>query len=67
MCPGGMSRLMSRGPTRWPRLPYLCTSLRVLEVAGLFSRALMSCVLRARVVPEVVRLDQGAEMTSTLN
>lgn len=53
-------------------LSYLCTALRLPKVvafksleAGLCSRALVFCVIRARVLPEIVRSDQQeAHMTS---
>ena len=55
-------------------LSYTCTSLKVPKLeamrslqAGDFSRALVSCVLRSRIIPEVVRSDRGPEMTSRVN
>lgn len=54
-------------------LSYLCTALPVPKLAalhslqaGLCSRAVVSCVMRARVIPDVLRSDQGAEMTELL-
>ena len=48
-----------------------CTRLKVpmLEVmrslsTGHFSRALMNCVLRTRVIPDIVRSDRGPEMVN---
>ena len=35
--------------------------------AGHFSRALVKCVLRSRVIPDVVRSDRGPEMVSRIN
>ena len=34
--------------------------------AGRFSRVLVSCVLRSRIIPDVVRTDRGPEMTSAV-
>ena len=55
-------------------LSYHCTVFRVPRLsampslkAGHFSRALVSCVLRARIIPDVVRTDRGPEMTSAVN
>ena len=55
-------------------LVYICTQLKVpmLEAflsmsAGHFSRALVKCVLRTRVIPDVVRSDRGPEMVSRIN
>ena len=55
-------------------LSYHCTVLRVPKLeafkslqAGFFSRALVSCVLKTRVIPDVVRSDRGPEMTSRVN
>ena len=55
-------------------LVYICTVLKVpmLEPfvslqAGHFSRALVKCILRTRVVPDVVRSDRGPEMVSKIN
>ena len=54
-------------------LVYMCTQLRVpmLEAiqslqAGFFSRALVKCLLRSRVIPDIVRSDRGPEMTSKI-
>ena len=35
--------------------------------SGHFSRALFKCVLRTRVIPDVVRSDRGPEMVSKVN
>ena len=55
-------------------LCYICTQLKVpmLEPfaslqAGCFSRALIKRILRARVIPDIVRSDRGTEMTSKIN
>ena len=55
-------------------LSYHCTALKVprLEAfaslqAGHFSRALVSCVLRSRIIPDVARTDRGPEMTSAVD
>ena len=55
-------------------LVYICTQLKVpmLEPfvslqSGHFSRALVKCVLRTRVSPDVVRSDRGPEMVSQVN
>lgn len=52
-------------------LSYLCMALRVAELASLLSlpagRAPVSCVVQARVIPDIVRSDQGAEMTRKVN
>ena len=55
-------------------LSYHCTTLKVTRLcamqnltAGHFSRALVSCVLSARIIPDVVRTDRGPEMTSQVN
>ena len=55
-------------------LVYICTQLKVpmLEPfvslqSGHFSRAFVKCVLRTRVIPDVVRSDRGPEMVSQLN
>ena len=34
--------------------------------AGSFSRALVACILRTRIIPDVVRTDRGPEMTSAV-
>ena len=34
--------------------------------AGRFSRALVNCILRSRVIPDVVRTDRGPEMISAV-
>ena len=55
-------------------LSYHCVSLKVPKLeafrslqAGHFSRAFVSCVLRSRIIPDVVRTDRGPEMTSAVN
>ncbi len=52
-------------------LSYHCTCLKVPKLAafkslqtGYFSRALVSCVMKTRIIPNVVRSDRGPEMTS---
>ena len=54
-------------------LVYFCTMLGVPKLepfrsltAGRFSRALVACVLRTRVIPDVVRTDRGPEMASAV-
>ena len=54
-------------------LVYICTMLGVPKLeplkaltSGRFSRALVNCVLRSRVIPDVVRTDRGPEMTSAV-
>ena len=34
---------------------------------GHFSRALIKCLMRTRVIPDVVRSDRGPEMVSKIN
>ena len=71
---------MFKDPTRGPMggelylLSYHCTSLRVPRLcampsltAGHFTRALVSCIMRARIIPDVVRTDRGPVMTSQVN
>ena len=55
-------------------LSYHCTLLRTPKLepflnlkAAHFSRALVTCVLRAKVIPDVARTDRGPEMTSAVN
>ena len=55
-------------------LAYICTKLKVpmLEAyinqqAGYFSRACVKCMLRTRVVPDIIRTDRGSEMASRVN
>ena len=55
-------------------LSYHCVSLKVPKLeafqslqAGHFSRAFVSCVLRSRSIPDVVRTDRGPEMPSAVN
>ena len=55
-------------------LSYHCVALRTPKLepfqslkAAHFGRALATCILRARVVPDVVRTDRGPEMTSRVN
>ena len=55
-------------------LSYHCTALRVPKLEPFkslkthdFSRALVTCVLRARVIPDIVRTDRDPEMTSAVN
>ena len=54
-------------------LVYFCTMLGVPKLesfrsltAGRFSRALVACILRTRIIPDVVRTDRGPEMTSAV-
>jgi hypothetical protein len=73
------SDVMSRGPSLELRgeqylLSYHCTSLTIPKLepfkdltAASFSRALMKCLLRTRVIPDIVRSDRGPEMTSAIN
>ena len=55
-------------------LSYHCLLLRVPKLqafaslkAAEFSRALVSCILRTRVIPDIVRSDRGPEMTRAIN
>lgn len=55
-------------------LSYLCAALRAQRVAAfkslqgsLCSQALVPCVMRSRVIPDIDRSDRGAEMTSRVN
>ena len=55
-------------------LSYHCTSLKVPKLcafptlqAGHFSRALVTCIMKARIIPNVVRSDRGPEMASMIN
>ena len=55
-------------------LSYHCSLLRVPKLEPFkslktdhFSRALVTCLLRTRVIPDVVRTDRGPEMTSAVN
>ena len=52
-------------------LTYLCSKLRVPKLVvlkrlqhGHFSRALLTCMLAARRVPDVIRSDRGPEMAN---
>ena len=54
-------------------LVYLCTMLGVAKLeplrsltAGRFSRALVNCILRSLIIPDVVRTDRGPEMVSAV-
>lgn len=59
--------------TRRPLLPLRAASgaegrrVQVAPSGRIFSRALMSCVMCMRVMPEVVRPDKRAEVTSKVN
>ena len=55
-------------------ISYHCTRLKVplLEPmktlqSGHFSKALIKCILRSRVIPDVVRSDRGPEMVKKIN
>ena len=54
-------------------LSYMCVRLKVpfLEPmislqTGHFSRALIKCVMRSRVIPDIVMSDRGPEMTNKI-
>ena len=54
-------------------LSYMCTRLKVPIMApikslqsGYFSRALVSCIMRARRIPSIIRSDRGPEMTNRI-
>jgi hypothetical protein len=54
-------------------LSYHCTVLKVPKLQafpslqrGYFSRALVECVFKSRVIPDIVRTDRGPEMTNAV-
>ena len=54
-------------------LSYHCTCLKVPKLEpfkalqqGYFSRALMNCVMKSRVIPRIVRSDRGPEMQNAV-
>lgn len=72
-CHGGRPKALHEGGNTYV-LPYQCTALCALKMgvsklfqAGPFERVVVSCMMRARDVPDVVRADHGAEMTSRVS